>query len=518
MKRKINLYVIVMSLLVSTIALASCNKPINKERPMSKSLKRGAGSALVLCVASVTANCYADDYHAKNDFGKKVEHLLKKQSNRLLGIKKPLGQSAAATSGAYRSVSQKATDQVLVAKGLKVEYLTRTAGNKTDMMAFWPTETSPTHIISCVEGSRSEIEPGKYNPSVQRINLKTGVVETVLRGMSRCDGIRLTPWGTILATEEASDGGAYEILNPLAITDESVTDRTTGAVTAPAMVVKRTALPTMSWEGLTVLPSGVVIGGDELRPGSNGLADSDGGAIFKFVPATARTTSGNIADLAQSPLVNGSVYAMRIACTTPTGQYGQGCEVGNGSWVSVNAATARTDANANGATGYYRPEDLHRDPLYKGDGVRFCWANTGNEGASHFGEVMCAIDRKPVDPASVVIANRFVEGDRDFNSFDNLAFQPVSGNLFVIEDHPNGDIFACLRDGKDRDIKTDGCVKILSVKDSSAEPSGFMFSADGKTAFVSIQHSRDDNMPTVDGYATDDVLKITGFKLPVPRH
>jgi secreted PhoX family phosphatase len=65
----------------------------------------------------------------------------------------------------------------------------------------------------------------------------------------------------------------------------------------------------------------------------------------------------------------------------------------------------------------------------------------------------------------------------------------------------------------DRDIKTDGCVKILSVKDSSAEPTGFLFDASGTTAYVSIQHSDDSNMPLVDGYRTDDVLKITGFKL-----
>ena len=111
-------------------------------------------------------------------------------------------------------------------------------------------------------------------------------------------------------------------------------------------------------------------------------------------------------------------------------------------------------------------------------------------------------------------ANRFVEGDADFNSVDNLAFQPVTGNMYVIEDHANGDIFACLPDGRDRDVKTDGCVKILSVKDSSAEPTGFMFSADGTTAYVSIQHSNDANMTKVDDYATDDILKITGFKVP----
>ncbi|MEK7139287.1 MAG: hypothetical protein AAB817_01160 [Patescibacteria group bacterium] len=64
----------------------------------------------------------------------------------------------------------------------------------------------------------------------------------------------------------------------------------------------------------------------------------------------------------------------------------------------------------------------------------------------------------------------------------------------------------------DRNIKSDGCVKILSVKDTSAEPTGFFFSADGRTAYVSIQHSDDDNMPLVDDFRTDDLIKITGFK------
>jgi hypothetical protein len=54
---------------------------------------------------------------------------------------------------------------------------------------------------------------------------------------------------------------------------------------------------------------------------------------------------------------------------------------------------------------------------------------------------------------------------------------------------------------------------MLSVKDSSAEPTGFLFDASGRTAYVSIQHSDDTNMPLVDGYRSDDVLKITGFKL-----
>jgi secreted PhoX family phosphatase len=112
------------------------------------------------------------------------------------------------------------------------------------------------------------------------------------------------------------------------------------------------------------------------------------------------------------------------------------------------------------------------------------------------------------------VVTRFVEGDTIANSFDNVAFQPGTGILYVIEDHPNGDIWACLPDGGDRDNRTDGCIRILTVKDTSAEPTGFIFSADGMTAYVSIQHSDDGNMPKFDDYGTDDILVITGFMHP----
>ncbi len=451
----------------------------------------------------------ADD---AKDFGLQVEERLKNQSNRYFGVQKPLGDSAPPTVGPYRTPAQTAGDQVALARGLKATYLTRSAGHNTDMMAFFPA-TQPTHLITCVEEDRITLSNGKLNPSVQRINLTTGEVATILRGMDGCDGIRTTPWGTILATEEVDDGGAYEILDPLTTTEQTVTDRATGAVTDSAHIVKRTALPTMAWEGLHILSSGVVIAGDELRPGTGG-ADRDGGALFKFVPTTPRTGTGLVTSLGQSPLAAGSVFALQVSCVNNTQQFGQGCEIGNGAWVAVSAANARTDARTNGATGYYRPEDLHGDPTFTGTGVRFCWTNTGNEGVSNYAEVICGVDATPLVASATqrsVVVNRFVEGDQDFNSFDNLDFQPKTGILYVIEDHPNGDIFACLRDGLDRDIKTDGCVKVLSVKDSSAEPTGFIFSADGTTAYVAIQHSNDANMPLVDNYATDDVLKITGF-------
>ena len=465
------------------------------------------------------------------DFGAEREASLKQHSNELFGFGTPLDSSADFAGYTGRTSSQVPGDLITLAGGLQMEFLTRAAANKTDMMSLWPHESaSATHLITCVEGGAESNLGGnadKYNPSVQRINLSTGAVETILRGMNRCDGIRTTAWGTVLATEEAGDGQAYEILEPLTTTNHTVTDRVAGtivdgigSVVASTKAVKHDAMMTMSWEGLTITDSGVVIGGDELRPGT-AAADVDGGAIFKFVPSVAFTGSSAITDLSQSPFTAGSTYAMRVNCKTPPNQYGQGCEIGSAEWVSVTASTARLDADAVGATGYYRPEDLHADPTYTGPGVRFCWANTGHKSSKNYGEVICGVDTDPYDMDYVTNGyphvNRFVEGDTELNAPDNLAFQAVSGNLYVIEDNAGtADVWACLKDSADRDIKTDGCVRLLSLFDSSAEPTGFMFSADGQTAYVVIQHSDDASAADLDNddYPTDDIIKITGFADP----
>ncbi|HQY43525.1 MAG TPA: hypothetical protein PK450_05035 [Paracoccaceae bacterium] len=452
------------------------------------------------------------------DFGLTVDKMLAEKALPLFGISAPLAESAPETAEeGYRQPSHTAADSVALAEGLSAEFVTREVGDSIDMLAFYPAE-APTHLIACIEGDAEEIAAGKMNPGVQRISLADGKVETIVRGTMSCDGIRTTAWGTVLFTEEDDRGGAYEILNPLAISSAvTITNRETGETTDPAAVVRRMAMPTMAWEGIALLPDGTVYGGDELRPGTD-AANADGGAIFKFVPATPHG-GGQIASLDASPFAAGKTYAMQVSCVKDKVQFGQGCEVGNAGWIEVDPANARADADAKGATGYYRPEDMHLDPAYAGEGVRFCFANTGNEGGRNYAEVMCAVDIPASIPAPdaegkiayTAMISRFLEGDADANSFDNLDFQPGTGILYVVEDHPNGDIWACLPDGADRDLQSDGCIRALSVKDTSAEPTGFIFSADGSEAYVSIQHSDDTAMPKVDDYATDDLVRITGF-------
>ncbi len=468
--------------------------------------------AVLLLAASLTP-AFADD------FGVARDAMLAAQSMALFGLEAPLADKVTPTAEeGYRTLEQAATDELAAAPGLTVSFLTRDVANNLDQMDFWPA-TNPTHLIGCIEGDREDLGGGKMNPSVQAISLTDGSVKTLLRGLTSCDGVRTTPWGSFLISEEEDDGGMYEAIDPLAMDNVTVTDRATGEMSDPSHIVKRTNMAVIAWEGYLVTPEGVVIGGDELRPGTAN-ADADGGAIFKFVPATLHAGAA-ITSLEQSPLASGKTYALQTTCQGTKVQFGQGCEIGKAAWIEIDPKNARADADAKHATGYYRPEDLHQDHAYQGPGIRFCGANTGNEDAHNYAEVICMVDLAPAEAPQAdadgklvftTTVNRFVEGDETFNSFDNLAFQPNTGVLYVVEDHPNGEIYACLPDGEDRDIKTDGCVHVFTVKDTSAEPTGFIFSPDGLTAYVSIQHSEDSKVEAVDGYGTDDLIKVTGFK------
>jgi hypothetical protein len=475
-----------------------------------------------ILLAAIAATAFAGTA-AATSLGAFLENHLAANSVVLFGINAPLAASAptSPTTG-YRKPTDTVANLVALAPGLTASIVTRTAANSLDMLLPYP-PSAPTHIIACIESARASIglNPDgstKYNPSVQRIEIATGAVTTILRGMDRCDGIRRTPWNTVIVNEEVATGRVYEIIQPLATTEATVTDRATGAVTS-ANVAQRTALPMIAWEGFDVTRDGVVFGADELRPGT-GTADADGGSLYKFIPATPWNGSA-VTTLAQSPLVAGTAYAVKVSCNPTTIQTGQGCEVGNASWIQVNPATARAEANSKRATGYYRPEDMHLDKGYTTPGAKVCVSITGNPDAKNYAEVLCLTDRSPLTApvpsqtgtiTHTAEVQRILIGNTTFNSFDNLDFQANRHNLHVAEDAPNGDIWACLRDGSDKDGTLDGCIRWLSVKDTSAEPTGVVFDATGRVAYVSLSHSEDSAMPLVDGFRTDDLLVITGFQ------
>jgi secreted PhoX family phosphatase len=326
----------------------------------------------------------------------------------------------------------------------------------------------------------------------------------------------------VVAEEAGSTGGLYEIMDPTSLNSTVMVTNRAAGTTTDARLVKRKAVGSLSWEGNAILPDGTMYMGDELRP-SRGKA---GGGIYKFVPSVPYSGVGIISDPNLSPFTAGTLFGMRLGTSTsggtPNADYGQGSEIGKGIWVAIDAPTF-LDANSNvildnaqaalGLTGYYRPEDMERDPIAAARGeVRVCWTNTGRmsngggsveEEAANYGEVLCMVDQadETAVGGGIPQVSRFWVGDSQANHFDNLAFQPTTGRLIVLEDGGvdvvradgttelrGNDIWYCLPDGADRDTLSDGCIRILSLRDTDSEPTGFIFTGNGRSAYVNLQH------------------------------
>lgn len=451
------------------------------------------------------------------DFGQKVELLAKAQSLSLFGVISPLGASSTISLSAADANANPA-GLVTLASGLTAKVVSADAnlGANIDMMALWPNDTNPTHLIACNE-------QGSSNVGLQRIEIATGAVANIVSsGLTSCDPVHRTPWGTIVFGEEAgSNGRVFELLDPLNTTGVTVSGSGASTTTSdPAHVAVRPALGQLSFEGIALYPNGVMYYGDENRPGNG----NPGGAYFKFIPSTPWLPgSPAITDLANSPLVAGNIYGMRVGKRSGNSDYGQGNEFGRGVWVPVTG-TAPINLRAAAATAkltsYYRPEDIAIDlkALAAGN-VRFCGNNTGEDTQgvdNHFGETACITDGTLAQAADTITLSTpeyqpLVIGNFDFAMMDNIAYQPGHGNWLVQEDGEgpdatpprNNDIWSCLDDGADKDNLADACVKVISLNDRNAESTGGVFDASGKRYFVSIQHN-------VTGHGV--ILEINGWQ------
>jgi hypothetical protein len=235
------------------------------------------GAALVFCIPLLISGLAMAG--ADVDFGLTVERLLNVSSPRLFGIQKPLQESAL---GPF--VDPDNAQALEVAEDLVVSVVSNVTDPLSDMIALWPNDAQPTHVFVCVENSFN----GDNNPnviSVQRVDISgdpDSNVHTIVKGLSSCDPIHRTPWGTLIVGEEAGEtGGFYEILDPLAISEPIiVSSRSAGTTSDPQHLVKRKAVGGLSFEGIVILEDGTTYFGDELRP-SIGEA---GGAVYKFIP------------------------------------------------------------------------------------------------------------------------------------------------------------------------------------------------------------------------------------------
>jgi secreted PhoX family phosphatase len=490
------------------------------------------GVAVAVLAARVTAES------PKADFGLFIADQLRAHAEQLFGFHHPLDESAL---GPYDGADN--TKAIEVAPGLSVSLVSSSVASAADQIALWPDDDNPTHLFVCDEETS--------NPAVQRVDLSKPAesnATTIVTGLLSCDPVRRTPWGTIIVAEEhGADGGLYEILDPLSINSPiNVSDRAKGTTSDPNHLVKRKAVGSLSFESFAIQHDGTMIYGDELAPGAVSTG-SAGGALYKFVPMAPYFGTGQppVTQPQLSPLAAGSIFGLRVAANGSS-NWGQGAEVGKGRWVAIDTIPAGiVDANGNTIlrnaealqrfTGYYRPEDMDIDPIAAADGVfRACWANTGRlnfgggslvENSAVHGEIMCIVEEpSAAAPTGTIPAvTRFIVGSQQAGMFDNVAFQPHTGNLVVLEDGPTSimtptgsqprgnDLWICLPDGADDDTLSDGCVRFASVKDTSAEPTGFIFLGSGESAFVIIQHRAVNDAAGAGNHGA--LLKISGFKV-----
>ena len=306
------------------------------------------------------------------------------------------------------------------------------------------------------------------NGAVSVTDLKTGAVSVIAQraDWNRLDGIRWTPWGSLLVTEETTGGKVFELF--FAKNDPTTVER----------IEERTELGALRHEGIDVAADGSVVVIDEFN----------GGSIFKFVP----TVRG---DLSQ-----GQLHALKITGLTDAAQKWNPAtfteKVGAFEWVALDQEQVTVDAdaasNAVGATEFGRPEDVEII------GKTLYVANTSEER-------VVAIDLTKLTVSSFVEAgvNVPVEdkaaGVSGFNNPDNLAEGP-DGALWITEDNSFSDIF---RAGKDRDHDgaSDNVELFASLTDEGAETTGIYFGKNPKELFATVQHPDKD--------LADGIWKIT---------
>ncbi len=466
---------------------------------------------------------------ASHDFGQKIEALVKAHSVSFFGTKSTLDESST-ISVSVATAEADARSLITLARGLKATVVANSPnlGANIDMMALWPNDIAPTHLIVCNEQNIEQV-------GVQRVNISTHSVEDIISsGLKSCDPVHRTAWGTIVVGEEAGNTGQIlEILNPLDTTDITV-DRDAGT-TSSAYVKFQRALGRISFEGVGIYPNGVTYYGDERRPGNG----NGGGAYFKFIPdflyKGTPVTDGvaAISSLDNSPLASGRVFGLRIGKRSGNTDFGQGTSAGKGVWVEIppaeitDLALAATTAKL---STYYRPEDLAIDQKALAAGnVRFCGNNTGEDGTTLFyGETFCVTDGTLTEASAITTSSQTIDsatftlntgstpeyqtlvtGFPDFAMMDNIAYQPGKGNWVINEDGEgpdsgrNNDIWSCLDDGADKDLLADACARVMSLNDLNAESTGGVFDGTGNRYFVSIQHN-------VTGHGV--ILEINGWQ------
>jgi len=319
--------------------------------------------------------------------------------------------------------------------------------------------------------------------SVSVVDLKTGESKIIAQDLTytALDGVRWTPWGTVLFAEETAGGRMFEMV----LNDDMM---------SAAEIIDRPQVGRLAHEGIDLDSDGNVYVVDEWRGRSLGCENITpcGGGVYKFVPNTF------------GDLSSGELFVLKVA-----GADG----LGKAEWAGpIDPLNARVSGSEFGGQSYQRPEDLEiiGDTLYVAvtEGPRDVATET-NMAEDNYGQLefkselyegrVIAVNLKTmtvsnfVKPGMNVAVEIGKPGDEGhqtgFDSVDNLAEAP-NGDLVMIEDNKPSDIWFASTN-KVNQFGASKKVKLFaSLTDPGAEGTGIYFSpTDPDTLYVNIQHS-----------------------------
>jgi len=313
------------------------------------------------------------------------------------------------------------------------------------------------------------------NAGVSRTDFSTGLTEVIVADpdFGAFDPAFWTPWNTLLTAEEWSgEGRLYEITNPLA---------PVGSVN----IVRRTAIPLVSHEGLALDRAGNLYFVDE----------SNTGGIYKFVPTNP---------LSSDALVAGQSFVLRDLNSA------DGKNVGVAQWVPITDVDGnpfppefgitnpfdnseinrpgRRAADDVGATNYGRPEDLEIGTLANGREVLYAAVTSTHQvfsieldvDAAHDTQVRVFADRGTTNVAT----GSSVGGDFSFP--DNLATDS-DGNVYIVEDNEPGDVWFV--EDTDHDGVAERVALWATLTTPGSEPTGLFFDPlNPDISYIDVQH------------------------------
>jgi len=372
-----------------------------------------------------------------------------------------------------------------------------TGASMTDMSAFDPTGRYIflPHETQCGSGlTRYDTLSDKATNLFRGDQAGCNVVPDWSHDFGALDPATWTPVNTILVAEEWSgQGRMFEVVNPMA-------DVNAGE---DVIVNELNSIPNVSHEGLRFNHAGTALYFiDEDRSGS----------VYKFVPSVAGDYSKG-----QSFVLVVDAFDGDPSINWDAGVNATAVRTGMASWVPLtdpdgavlpgisdpfDNATRGGRAAANDANGtpFGRPEDV--EVGYLRDGNEALYFNATSENSVYSveemgnGKAMVRLAAGPATPLNL----GYAPTTGTISDPDNLA-QDALGNIYVVEDKPNGDNVGgdvwFLRDS-DGDGVAESMDHFMSLQVKGAENTGMIFSPVNPTQFIiNVQHP--DSTDEIDG-------------------